>query len=134
MPTFDVDPEPLYVFQIDDEYLFSEYFDHRDLFDRLSEYYDSDAYRFEVPADDYDAVVDALEEFYYDPVVVDEERAEFCVVTGKYDEHAESLKRSVIHWERQGHRFFLMQSPLDVDEAIERGATPLSETEFVLGL
>lgn len=135
MPSFDVDPERLYVFCIDDEYLFSEYFEHQDLFDRLSDYYNGDAYRFEVPAADYDDVVDALAEFYYQPVEVDgDERADFCVVTGKYDQHAEILRQSVLQWERQGHRFFLMKSPLAVDEAIERGATPLSETEFVLGL
>lgn len=135
MPSFDVDAEELYVFKIDDEYLFRAYFEHTDLFERLSEYYDDDAYRFEVPAEEYDAVAETLEEFYYEPIVVDgEERADFCVVTGKYDEHAAILKQSVLNWERRGHRFFIMQSPLAVDEAIERGATPLDETDFVLGL
>ncbi|MFB6201346.1 MAG: hypothetical protein ABEI98_04980 [Halorhabdus sp.] len=135
MADFDVDTEELYVFKIDDEYLFSAYFEHEDLFDRLSQYYNGDAYRFEVPADEYDAVVEALNEYYYEPIVIEaDNRVDFCVVTGKYDEHAEILKRSVLNWERRGRRFFLMRSPLAVDEAIERGATPLEETDFVLGL
>lgn len=46
MPTFDAQPTTLYVFEIDGEYLFSEYFDHTDLFEQLAEYYNEDAYRF----------------------------------------------------------------------------------------
>lgn len=133
MGEFDVDITPIYVFEVDDEYLFAEYFDHTDLFERLADYYVQENYRFEVPVDEFDDVRETLEDFYYKPEVVDEP-AEFCVVQPKYDEYATILKRSVVNWERDGHRFFLMQSPLAVDEAVERGATRLEDTEFVLGL
>ena len=58
----------------------------------------------------------------------------YCVVVEKYDEHATVLKQSVATWERQGHRFFLMKDDLAVREAVERGATPVGETDFVVGL
>jgi len=58
----------------------------------------------------------------------------YCVVTDKYDEYAEILKRSVVMWERHGKRFFLMQDKLAVNEAVERGAERISDTDFVVGL
>jgi hypothetical protein len=33
MSSFDIEPEQLVVFEVDDEYLFSQYFDHTDLFE-----------------------------------------------------------------------------------------------------
>lgn len=133
MPSFDVDRERLNVFEVGDEYLFTEYFDLTDLFEDLSEYYDEDAYRFEVPADEFPEVRDRLEDAYYDPVVVSDFEP-YCVVVGKYDKHAEILKESVANWERSGHRFFLMKSEFAVEKALQRGATRIGETEFVVGL
>ena len=49
MPTFDVDPETIRVFPMDDEYWFSHYFDRTDLFERLSEYYNDDEYASKSP-------------------------------------------------------------------------------------
>lgn len=132
-PSFDADREELTVFHVDDEYLFSHYFERDDLFADLREYYDEDAYRFAVPEDEFDDVRERLREAYYEPVVA-EELEPYCVVTGKYDEHADVLRESVANWERRGHRFFLMKDDLAVKEALERGATPLEDTEFVLGL
>ena len=133
MPTFDVDPTQLVVFKIDDEYLFSHYFDQQDVFDDLQEYYNDNAYRFEVPAAEFDTVSNRLEDAYFEPAVVTELEP-YCVVIDKYDEHAEILKNSVANWERGGKRFFLMKDDLAVKEAVERGATLISETDFVVGL
>jgi len=133
MPTFDVEPEELTVFKVDDEYLFSQYFDQQDVFEDLRDYYNDDAYRFEVPADEFENVRERLEDAYFDPVVVTDLEP-YCVVIDKYDEHAEILKQSVANWERSGNRFFLMKDELVVKEAVERGATRISETDFVVGL
>jgi hypothetical protein len=132
MPTFDVDPERITVFRVGDEYLFSHFFDREDVFESLREYYNGEEYRFEGPAEEFDAVRDRLEDGYYDPVVV-EDLEPYCVVKEQYTEHAEILKQSVLSWERQGHLFFLMKDELAVDEAVERGATPIDETDYVLG-
>jgi hypothetical protein len=133
MTDFDVDREEITVFHVDDDYLFSHYFDRTDVFEDLKEYYRDEEYRFEVPDEAFESVRERLREAYYEPVVV-EDLEPYCVVTGKYDEHANILRESVANWERREHRFFLMQSDLAVKEAIEAGATPVAETEFALGL
>ncbi len=133
MPAFDVEPEELVVFEVDNEYLFSQYFEQTDLFEDLSGYYNDTEYRFEIPADEFDAVRERLENAYYDPVIVTDLEP-YCVVIDKYDEHAEILKQSVATWERQRKRFFLMKDDLAVKEAIGRGAEHISDTDFVVGL
>jgi len=66
--------------------------------------------------------------------VVAEELEPYCVVTEQYTEYGDILRESVAHWTRQGHRFFLMKDELSVREAVEHGATRLTETDFVVGL
>lgn len=133
MPTFTVDAEPITIFRIDDEYLFSHYFEREDVFERLQQYYNGDAYRFEVPAGEFDEVSEYLEAEYYEPQVVDDLEP-YCVVKEQYTEHADVLRQSVAHWERRGHMFFLMEDETAVAEALEQGATRVEETEFVLGI
>lgn len=132
-PTFDVEPEQITVFQIDDEYLFSHYFTRQDVFKELSEYYNEDKYRFEISLEDFEAVREYLADEYFELVVVDDLEP-YCVVKEKYTEHADILQNSVLHWERNGHLFFLMQDDLSTKEAIEQGAAPIEETDFVVGL
>jgi len=133
MPRFDVDAESITVFRVDDEYLFSYYFDRDDIFGDLKEYYNDEAYRFEVPVDEFDSVRQRLEDAHYEPRVV-EDLDPYCVVIDKYDEHAAILRESVATWERRGHRFFLLKDDLAVKEALERGAERVAETDFVVGL
>ncbi len=133
MPEFEVTAERITVFHVGDEYLFTHYFDREDVFDELRAYYDRSAYRFAVPADEFEAVREFLETEYFEPVVVDDLEP-YCVVTEKYTEHADILRNSVAHWERADHLFFLLKDELSVREAVERGATPVEETEFVVGL
>lgn len=133
MSTFDVDAEPLTVFEVGDEYLFAHYFNREDVFETLRKYYNGDAYRFEVPADEFESVRESLEDAYFEPRVVTDLEP-YCVVIDKYEEHADILRESVASWERRGHRFFLMQDELGANEALEAGAETLAETDFALGL
>lgn len=133
MPTFDVEPERITVFEVDDEYRFAHYFDREDIFEDLREYYNDNEYRFEIPAAEFEAVRDRLEAAHFDPVVVTDLEP-YCVVKEKYTEHAEILKQSVANWERSGQLFFLMKDELAVTDAVERGATRLEDTRFVVGL
>lgn len=126
------DREPIYVFQVDDSYLFSHYFARTDIFSELQEYY-NDEYRFEVPEDDFPWVLELLEDNQYRPIRV-EDIEEFAVVKEQYTEHADILRNSVIHWNQDGYNLFVMQSPRAVEEAVERGATRIEETDLVLGL
>jgi hypothetical protein len=133
MPAFDADTEPIYVFELEDLYLFKFYFDRRDIFSELQEYYTDEDYRFEVPKAAFSEVQELPESNYYEPVTVDDP-AGFAVVKEQYTEHAEILRNAVMHWTREGHHFFVMQDPLSVDQAVEQGATRLENTDFVLGI
>lgn len=133
MPALDVDRETIYVFPVGEAYLFSHYFDRTDVFDALREYYDGENYRFEVPAEEFDDVRQLLEDEYFEPVVAAYLEA-FCVVKEQYTEHAESLRHSVANWERDGQLFFLLKDEHSVRLAVERGATPIEETNYVVGL
>lgn len=125
--------EPVYVFNIDESYLFTHYFVRRDIFSELQEYYNDAEYRFEVPEDDFPWVLELLEANQYRPTRVEDIEA-FAVVKEQYTEHADILRNSVMHWNRDGYNFFIMQSPHAVEEAIEQGATRIEETDLVLGL
>lgn len=56
MPTFDADTTETTASEVEgaDLYIFSQYFDREEVFTKLREYYDSEHYRFEVPADEID--------------------------------------------------------------------------------
>lgn len=125
-------PEP-YVFEMNGRYLFKQYFEATEIFDELREYYVRDEYRFEVPTDEFAPVAETLRDHGYEPTVV-EEPEPFCVVVGQYEKHAAILKESVANWTRREHRFFLMRSPFAVEQAVQRGATPVAQTEFEPGI
>ena len=134
MTSFDVDREPVYVFELDHAYVFRRYFELNEVFDELRDYYDADEYRFEVPERDWDDVAEVLREYYYEPEVVDDVE-DFVVVKEQYTKHAEILKNSVANWSRRGYYFFLMKDPLAVERAVqEQGATPVAETDLAVGL
>lgn len=129
MPT---GPE-IYVFEIDDDYLFTRFFDDSAVFDALREFYARDAYRFEVPADEYEAVADTLRDYGYEPTIVDDPEP-FCVCIDRYETHADILRESVANWTRRGHRFFLMKDPIAVEQAVQQGADLVADTEFEAGI
>jgi len=133
MPTFEVEKERIYIFELEEDYRFKHYFDREDIFSELQDHYNGEGYRFEVPKDEFPDVEDLLNENYFEPVIVDDP-SEFGVVKEAYTEHADILRNSVMHWSRDDHNFFLMKDPKAVDQAVEQGASRISETEFVLGL
>lgn len=133
MATFDVDPERILVFNLGDEYIFKHYFQRRDLFEALQEYYNGDTYRFEVPADELAAIREELAEEYYELELI-ENLEPYCVVKDQYTDHAAILRESVANWTRDGYHFFLMKNELAVKTALEHGATRISETDLVVGV
>ena len=120
-------------FCLGDTYLFSHYFDREDLFVELCEYYDDDEYVFEIPAEEFKHVKELLMQNHYNVITVEDIQA-YCVVIDQYEEHADILQDSVLSWKRRGHRFFLMDTEIAVNKAVNQGATRISETEFAIGL
>lgn len=122
--------EQINIFEIDERYLFKHYFDDGDVFDRVKPYYNSQKYRFEVPASEFPDLQSFLEDHGYGPVVVDIVPA-FAVVVEKYTAHPENipkdivLKRSV-----DSYNCFLMVDQAAVEQAVDDGAVRLTDTDF----
>jgi uncharacterized protein YkuJ len=132
MPTFDADTTEINAFEVEDAglYIFSQYFDQEEVFDELREWYDSEQYRFEIPADEIDRVESFLDEYFYDLNRVPPDALEpFCVVKEKYTDHADILRNSVYHTSRGSNTVFVMQDRLSAEQALEQGATPLADSD-----
>lgn len=134
MPTFDVDNERINVFPIGDQYFFKHYFEGDELFGELRQFYNSGAYRFEVPEDAFDEVEALLADHFYELSVVDDIE-EFCVVKQKYSEHPDMLFRNAVVQRSHGdHNVFLLKDQLSVEQAVNHGAQRLSEADVELPL
>lgn len=121
------------VFDLRGELVFKHYFANEALFEALADHYDADEYRFEVPHEAFESVREELEGHGFGvDLVTDPE--EYCVVVEQYEPHADLLRRSVAHWTRRGHEFFLMPDHHAVERATADGATPVSETDLVAGI
>lgn len=122
--------EQVNVFEVDEWYLFKQYFDGDEVFDRLKQYYNNQHYRFEVPLDDFENLRSFLAEYGYGLVVVDAIE-EFVVVVEKYTSHPENIfKQSVMQRSVDGYNCFLMTDQTAVEQAVHDGATRLTETEL----
>jgi|SRR5699024_39820 len=132
MPTFDADTAEINAFEVEDAdlYIFSQYFDQDEVFDELREWYDSEQYHFEVPTDEMDQIESFLDEYLYDLNRVAPDAIEpFCVVKEKYTDHADILRNSVYHTSRESNTVFVMQDRLSAEQAVEQGATPLTDSD-----
>lgn len=127
------DGERVTVFDLGDDLVFKHYFGNEALFEALSDHYDDEEYRFEVPPEEFDPVGEELEGHGYAVDVVSEPEP-YCVVVERYEPHADVLRASVAHWSRRGHEFFLMPDRLAVERAVDDGATPVEETDLVAGI
>lgn len=122
--------EQVNVFEVDETYLFKQYFDGEDVFSRLKQYYNNQQYRFEVPPDEFDDLQSFLADHGYGLVIVNAIE-EFVVVVKKYTTHPENIfKQSVIQRSVDGYNCFLMTDQAAVEQATHEGATRLIETEF----
>lgn len=133
MPTFDADTTEINAFEVEsaDLYIFSQYFDHEEVFDELREYYDSEYYRFEVPVDEIGRVESFLDEYFYSLNRIAPDAIEpFCVVKEKYTDHADILRNSVYHTSRGSNTVFVMQDRLSTEQAVEQGATSLADADI----
>ena len=132
MPSFDADTTEINAFEVEDAdlYVFTQYFDQEEVFDELSKWYNSEQYRFEVPADEIERVESFLAEYFYELNRVPPDSIEpFCVVKEKYTDHADILRNSVYHTSRGSNTIFVMQDRLSAEQAVEQGATLLVDSD-----
>jgi hypothetical protein len=137
MPSFDVDTTEIIAFEVEeaDLYIFSQYFDNDKIFDELREWYNSEQYRFEVPTDEFDEVETFLGKYFYELTRVPPDAIElYCVVKRKYTDHADILRSSVYHTSQGNNTVFVMKDRLSAEQAVEQGATPLTDADISFSL
>lgn len=125
--------ERIVAFEVDGRVLFKHYFERRDVFTALESFYDGENYRFDAPESDVSTLVSTLEDYGYDLEIADRIE-DYAVVKEEYTPYAEILKRSVIHWQRRGYNFFVMQDLASVEFAMRNGAEPIDDVDVVLGI
>lgn len=119
--------ERVNVFEVDGTYLFSHYFEGEAVFAELKPYYDNQAYRFEVPPDEFEDLREFLRGYGYELRVVDDPDA-FAVAVEQYTAHPENIfKESVIQRSTGGYNCFLMTSQMAVAGACGEGAVRIGE-------
>lgn len=124
------DSETIPLFLVDSTFYFKHYFEDRDVFTELSQYYNEEEYRFEVPEDALGAVTDFLESAGKTPEPL-EEYEDYIVVKKKYTNHPDVLfKKSVLKADESGYNLFLMQDMAAVNAAITNGGVPYTETDL----
>jgi hypothetical protein len=110
------------IFKLKNDYVFKQYLGDPGLFQQLSDYYNREQYRFEIPEADLDKVQDILQAAGYDITIIDNLK-DFVVTIGKFQKHKEILKNCVDVEEVGDDKIFLMKDQETVEMALSMGAT-----------
>lgn len=129
MPTFNVDTTEISVFKVEDSYFFKYYFDNEAMFDALRDYYDTDNYHFEIPADELNAVQQTLKDYFYELRVVEDLRT-YCIAIQKNSDYSDIIRSAVRTKEQSDYLMILLKDELSVEQAIEQGATRLEKSDL----
>jgi hypothetical protein len=123
--TFDVIPKRkrINVFKLGKLWVFKHFFDNKDLFKALLDYYNNkDQYRFEFKSTGArNNALKILERNGFDYDLVEDLKS-YVVQLPKYAKYAQILKNSVAFKETANERLFLMKDLAAVEEAVGLGA------------
>ena len=122
--TPDVEPkkEKLNIFKLGNLWCFKYFFDDKEIFKELSEYYNQVKYRFELgTVGERSKVTKYLEEKGFEPVLI-EDTSDYTVKIDRFKKYTAILKNSIDYDEKGKERFFIMKDLASVEEAIEKGA------------
>ena len=110
------------IFKAGGHWVFKHYFDDRDIFLELVEYYDKDKYCFVLKTlGDRNRALKLLEIRGFVVTLVENAR-EYVVKLNKYHKYGPILKNSVAQIETPEWRIFLMKDQTAVKEALQLGA------------
>ena len=128
---FDIDRKKINVFKIGKLYCFKQYFNDKEIFKELSEYYNEKKYRFECStAGERNKIMKYLWKVGFDTNLI-EDLSEYIVKIDRFKKYATILKSSIEQTEIGSDRIFLMKDRLSVEQAIEQGSEKYTdETEF----
>jgi hypothetical protein len=122
--TFDVVPKRkrIIVFKLGKLWVFKQFFDNRELFDALLDYYNKDLYRFEFKSTGArNNALKILERNGFDYDLVEDLKG-YMVQLPEHAKYAQILKNSVATKETANERIFLMKDLAAVEEAVGLGA------------
>ncbi len=122
--TFDVVPKRrrINIFKLGKLWVFKHFFDNKDLFEALLDYYNKDQYRFEFKSTGArNNALKLLERNGFDYDLVENLKG-YVVKLPKSAKYAQILKNSVAYKEASNERLFLMKDLAAVEEAVSLGA------------
>ena len=122
--TFDVIPgrRKIILFKIGKLWVFKHFFEDKEMFKALAEFYNSDKFRFEFKTSGgRNNALKILERNGFD-YELEENLKPFVVKISSYSKYAPLLKNSIAHMETPDWRIFLMKDLSSVEEAMRMGA------------
>lgn len=120
--------EKVNIFKIGSLWCFKYFFDNREIFKELSEYYNREKYRFELKnVGERNKVMKYLEEELGLEFTLIEDTSEYTVKINKFKKYAPILRNSIDSTEREKDRVFVMKDLASVEEAIGKGAEKSTE-------
>ena len=122
--TFDVEPKrkQITVFKVGKLWLFKYFFEDKDVFKALLDYYNKDQYRFELKSlGERNKVLKFLERNNFDYDLVENLNG-YVVKLPKSAKYSPILKNSIAFNETATERIFLMKDLAAVEEAVSLGA------------
>jgi hypothetical protein len=129
-PTFDIEPEKkekLNIFKIEKIWCFKYFFDDKEIFNDLLEYYNREKYRFELGSvGARNKIIKYLEKKGFKTVLI-EDASDYTVKVDRFKKYASILKNSIDYDEKGQDRIFIMKDLVSVEEAVEKGAEKYSK-------
>jgi len=132
--TFDVIPKRKRItfFKLGKLWVFKQFFDNRELFNVLLDYYNKDLYRFEFKFIGVrNNALKLLERNGFDYDLVEDLKG-YVVLLPKSAKYAQVLKNSVAFKETSNERIFLMKDLAAVEEAVGLGAKLVDDCGLLL--
>jgi hypothetical protein len=131
VPTFDADPpkrEKINLFKIRKVWCFKHFFDDKELFKELYNYYNQEKYRFELPSvGERNKIMKYLYRKGFDPILI-EDASDYTVTMDRFKKYAPILRNSIDYEEKGEARTFIMKDLVSVEEAVDAGAEKCEES------
>jgi hypothetical protein len=110
------------LFKLGKIWVFKHFFEDKEMFKALAEFYNEDKFRFEFKTfGERNNALKILERAGFDYELVEDLRP-FVVKLSRYSKYAPLLKNSISHMETSDLRIFLMKDQAAVEEATRMGA------------
>ena len=114
--------EKINLFKIGRVWCFKHFFDDKELFRELYEYYNQDQYRFELPTvGERNKIIKYLERKGFEIALI-EDLSNYTVTLEIFKKYAPLLRNSIDHIVKGNIRIFVMNDMAAVEEAIAAGA------------